>query len=397
VPIIWSVRLAAYSDDPYVRARGRVAAVMPFALFLGGLRESVDGLVLLGRVDPDAPAETVASAVELPATLEFAELPWWEDLSRPAGMLRALPASLKTFWRVAGEVDGVLLFGPSPMGLAFALLTRLRRRTLTLGVRMDYLSYVTHRHPGRGSLARIAGALDGAWRLLARTAPTVVVGSGLARRYRGARRLLEIWVSLVRDADVHAPARGEPGATGPIRVLTVGRVDAEKNPLLLADVLADLRSGGEDWRMTVCGDGPLLRPLAERGAEVGVAEALDLRGFVAPSAGLADLYLEADMFLHVSWTEGMPQVLVEAWAKGLPVVATDVGGVAAAVGADGGLLVRPGDARAAADALRRVATDAPLRERLRAGGLTLAGEHTLERETARIIAFLTTGPAGTPG
>jgi hypothetical protein len=44
-----------------------------------------------------------------------------------------------------------------------------------------------------------------------------------------------------------------------------------------------------------------------------------------------------------------------------------------------------------------VAADAPLRERLRAGGLTLAGEHTLERETARIVAFLTTAPAGTRG
>jgi glycosyltransferase involved in cell wall biosynthesis len=389
--MIQVVRLAAYSDDPYVRARGRVAAVMPFALFLGGLRESVDGLVLLGRVDPDASPEAVANAVDLPTTLEFAELPWWEDLSRPAGMLRALPGSVRTFWRVAGQVDGVLLFGPSPMGLAFALLTRLRRRRLALGVRMDYASYIAHRHPGRGSLARIAGVLDGAWRLLARTAPTIVVGSGLAQRYRGAHRLLDVWVSLVRDADVHAPSRSEPGADGPIRVLTVGRVDTEKNPLLLPDVLADLRATGEDWTITVCGDGPLLSAVADRAAQLGVSEHLDLRGFVTPSDGLTQLYRDADMFLHVSWTEGMPQVLVEAWANGLPVVATDVGGVPAAVGSDGGLLVAAGDARAAADALRRVAADEPLRARLRTGSLARAREHTLERETARIATFLTTG------
>jgi len=369
---------------------------MPFALFLGGLRQSVDGLVLLGRVDPDAAAGAIASAVDLPETVEFAELPWWEDLSRPVGMLRALPGSLRTFWRVAGEVDAVLLFGPSPMGLAFAAITRLRRRRLALGVRMDYVSYIAHRHPGRRSLAGIAGALDGAWRLVSRTAPTVVVGAGLAQRYRRAHRLLEVWVSLVSDADVAAPARGAPGADGPVRVLTVGRVDTEKNPLLLADVLADLRAGGEDWTITVCGDGPLLEALRDRAARLGVADHLDLRGFVAPSAGLGELYRDADMFLHVSWTEGMPQVLVEAWASGLPVVATDVGGVPAAVGADGGLLVAPGDARAAADALRRVATDEALRARLRAGSLDRARQHTLERETARITTFLAADDAKAP-
>ncbi|QEC47330.1 glycosyltransferase family 4 protein [Baekduia soli] len=378
------MRLAAYSDDPYARADGPVGAEMPFALFLAGLGDAADGLVLLGRVQPGHHEPLVA----LPDGLRFVELPWWEDLSRPAGMLRALPGSLRVFWRVAGEVDGVLLFGPSPLGVAFALLTRLRGRRLALGVRMDYVSYVTHRHPGRRSLAWIAGTLDAAWRLLARRTPTIVVGAGLAARYRRAPRLLEVWVSLVRDAQVHAPAREEPGATGPIRVLTVGRVDTEKNPLLLADILARLRAGGADWRLTVCGDGPLLGALRERAEALGVAEHLDLRGFVGPSDGLADLYRDADMFLHVSWTEGMPQVLVEAWAAGLPVVATDVGGVAAAVGSDGGLLVAPGDAGAASAALQRIAGDAGLRARLGAGSLRRAREHTLERETARIATFL---------
>ena len=63
----------------------------------------------------------------------------------------------------------------------------------------------------------------------------------------------------------------------------------------------------------------------------------------------------SDVFLHVSWTEGVPQVLFEAFAAGLPVVATDVGGVAQAV--DGAaLLVAPGDALAAA---KRAASASP--------------------------------------
>ena len=70
--------------------------------------------------------------------------------------------------------------------------------------------------------------------------------------------------------------------------------------------------------------------------------------------GLLDLYRNSHAFLHVSLTEGFPQVLVEAFASGLPAVATAVGGVAAAAG-DAALLIEPQDAAAAAEALERIA------------------------------------------
>ena len=57
--------------------------------------------------------------------------------------------------------------------------------------------------------------------------------------------------------------------------------------------------------------------------------------------GLMDVYRTADVFLHVSWTEGLPQVLFEAWAAGVPVVATAVGGVPAAAG-DAAVLIAAG-------------------------------------------------------
>jgi glycosyltransferase involved in cell wall biosynthesis len=68
-------------------------------------------------------------------------------------------------------------------------------------------------------------------------------------------------------------------------------------------------------------------------------------------------------------------------------VASAVGGIPAAVG-DAALLVDPGDARAAGDALRRVAGDPELRERLVRDGRRRVGEHTLERESARLAEFL---------
>ena len=96
------------------------------------------------------------------------------------------------------------------------------------------------------------------------------------------------------------------------------------------------------------------------------------------------------VLLHVSWTEGFPQVLVEAFASGLPVVATAVGGVPAGVG-DAALLIPPGDPEAAADALERVAADRELRARLTDAGSERAAGLTLESQIADLVAFLEAG------
>ena len=103
--------------------------------------------------------------------------------------------------------------------------------------------------------------------------------------------------------------------------------------------------------------------------------------------GLLDLYRESHALLHVSWTEGLPQILFEAFAAGLPVVATAVGGVTEAAG-DAALLIPPGDPEAAAEALERVAADAELREQLVRAGLERARAVTLEAESERLARFI---------
>ncbi len=98
-------------------------------------------------------------------------------------------------------------------------------------------------------------------------------------------------------------------------------------------------------------------------------------------------YREAHALLHVSWTEGLPQILYEAFAAALPVVATDVGGIRAAVG-DAALLVEPGRPEAAAESLERIGREPELREQLVTRGLDLVRAHTIESESARTARFI---------
>ena len=83
----------------------------------------------------------------------------------------------------------------------------------------------------------------------------------------------------------------------------------------------------------------------------------------------------------------MPQVLIEAFASGLPVVATAVGGVPDAAGA-AALLIPPADAGAAVGALLAIARDGELRSRLIAQGFERARAQTLDVEVARVTEFI---------
>ena len=378
------MRLAVYTDYVYRREGEAVYAERAFALFLAELARHVDRLVIVGRLDP----RSGASHYRLPDTIEFVALPHYPSLIDARRSIPAMARSLGRFWRVLRDVDTAWLLGPYALSVLFALMAALRRRRVALGVRQDLPRYVQSRHPGRRWVHVAALALEATYRGLARRFPIVVVGPDLARRYGRARRVLPITVSLVPEEQI-ASADQAAGRSydGELVALSVGRLEREKNPLLLADVLARLRELDPRWRLVVAGEGPLEDELGERLRELGVQGAAELRGYVPIDGGLPELYRSSHAFLHISWTEGLPQVLFEAFAAGLPVVATEVGGVPAAA-AGAALLVPPGDPERPAAELARLGRDGALRDRLIAAGLARVREHTLEAECRRVAEFL---------
>jgi glycosyltransferase involved in cell wall biosynthesis len=380
------VRLGAYTDYTYHRQNGQVYGDRAFAIFLAALADRVDGLTIFGRVDP------ASSRARYPlGAVEFVELPYYATLAEPLSVIRALPVAVRRFWRALEGVDSVWVMGPHPVAIPLALLGVLRRKRVVLGVRQNLPAMIANRHPRRRALRFAALAMEAVFRVMSRFLPVVVVGPELAANYSRSRDLLEITVSLVTDADLVEPAVAERKPyDGPLRVLSVGRLDTEKNPVLLADTLARLRATGADWRLEVCGEGPMRAALEERLGELGISEYAVLHGYLPLRPDLLDHYRRSHALLHNSLTEGLPQVLVEASASGLPIVATDVGGIGEALG-DAALLVPPGDPDAAAEALTAVATDHVRRRRLIEAGHAFAAEHVLDRELDRLAAFIVDG------
>ena len=255
-----------------------------------------------------------------------------------------------------------------------------------LGARTDFPRYVHHRArwPAEAWQLPAAYLLDRSFLRLTKHRPTVVVGRDLARHYGGKDTLVSGF-SLVRRSEVDASGRVRPwGET--VRLLSVTRLEEEKNPLLLPEILAGLRATG-DWRLEVVGDGPLRGALEEKARALGLDGTLATPGWVPFGSELRERYRSADAFLHVSLTEGLPQVLFEAAAAGLPIVATDVGGVAEALGqGERGIVVPAQDADAAVQALLSLSDEA-LRVGLVRSGLEFVRSRTLEAQAGEILRF----------
>lgn len=161
----------------------------------------------------------------------------------------------------------------------------------------------------------------------------------------------------------------EPERTPP-RIVMVARFEEPKDPATAIAALARVRQ--LDWTCELIGDGPL-RPLVERAlAEHALSERVTLAG----TRDDVPLRLAAaQLFMLITKREGFPISILEAMRAGLPVVASDVGGIAEAV-VDGqtGSLVAPQQPERLADALEPLLCDPALRRRWGQAGRARFGE-----------------------
>jgi len=166
-----------------------------------------------------------------------------------------------------------------------------------------------------------------------------------------AERVLELRRALGLDAGI-------------LVVLCAGRLSKEKGHLDLVQAAARVRREYPDlrFRLVVAGEGPERTSIQESAAQLGVGDLFNLCGY---QADLAGYYTMSDMVVLPSHSEGSPNVLLEAMAAGLPVVATRVGGVPEiAIDSETALLVEARNPVALAGGMGRLLRDASLRKAL---------------------------------
>jgi glycosyltransferase involved in cell wall biosynthesis len=172
------------------------------------------------------------------------------------------------------------------------------------------------------------------------------------------------------ELDRFTPSRSHAPSARPPRITSVGRLVEKKGYTDLLRALARLVDRGESFRCDIYGDGPDREHLERLRDDLG------LRGHVAfqgaqDSTHIREVLQSSDLFALTPCVtndgdrDGIPNVLVEAMACGLPVVTTTSGGITELVHhGENGLVSRPGDVAAISGAVARLLGDAELRRRL---------------------------------
>lgn len=341
-----------------------------------------DGSRLPYVLDPE-----VFEIVPLP---EYRDVP---DLCRRAH--RLLPAAARAIEARLGRWSLAVGFGVHPMTPLTLRTARKRGVPAVAWIRGDLEADVRHRLTGwrRAAGLLVARAIVAA---IPSGTPVVSVGRDDYPFLRGLGPTHVVYSSKFDDGDF-APSPRAPRSPGsPMRLLYVGRIAPEKGVEVLLDALERIRGSapsdervsltiaGYDYRGSTYGDA-----FRDRVGRSAVAGAVRFAGHVPYGPQLFELYDAHDALVLPSFTEGFPQVILEAMMRGLPVIASAVGGVPRVV-EDGvnGTLIPAGRADALAAAIRRTAGDTAGAARLAVAGMETARAYTRASQVRGLHGFL---------
>ncbi len=329
----------------------RVCVVGPLPPPSGGMANQCEQLVRLLRAD-GADVELVRNNAPYRPTL-LGQVPVLR-----AGV-RLLPYLLN-LWRAAGRAEVLHVLANSGWAwhlfAAPALLIGLLRGTPVI------INY-------RGGLAEqfFAGAPSHVLSLMRRAALRVTPSAFLRRVFAQHGLEADVIPNIV-DLERFAPRQERDFGAAP-QVVVARNLEPIYGLSTALQALAILRQQYPGASLTVAGSGPQKAELVALAAALGLSDAVHFPGRV-DHAEMPALYARADVALNPSTVDNMPNSVLEAFASGLPLVSTDVGGVPDIV-SDGvnGLLVPVGDAPAMAAALLRLLGDRDLARRLADAGV----------------------------
>jgi glycosyltransferase involved in cell wall biosynthesis/predicted metal-dependent phosphoesterase TrpH len=310
----------------------------------------------------------------LPAVAEV-DIPFYQGLRVGVPLL---PAAVEAL--AEGRYDLVHLCSPGPAGVAAALIARIVELPLVGSYHTELGAYAGL----RSGDARLRAGMDAALAALYGLCEIVLSPSESAddslRALGVEAERIGRWDRGV-DVGLFDPGLRDAGSlSGELTVLYAGRLTREKGVDLLADAFLRARVRDPRLHLALAGGGPEEGALRER-----LGRYATFLGWL-DSHELARAYASADLFLFASRTDTFGQVILEAQASGLPVVAVAEGGPLSLVEDGRTGLLRPPDPGALADAVVELAGSPRLRRQLAGAALVAVRERTWERALERLAA-----------
>jgi glycosyltransferase involved in cell wall biosynthesis len=362
-------------------------------LFMIGMKRYFQRLVLCSRLAPSAKS----ASYTVPQDIEICPLPYYKNL---AELCVKAAIYLPKIWRVLQtnfeKWDMLWLFWPHPISLLILMLIRLRHRQKIpiLIIRNNLHEAVRFRYHGLQKVAAvgIVNLLDWQLKLWRHHFVIFAVGDEMYQKFRRSYpHVYQMVHPLISKNDIldfhslnsrlHKP---------PSRLLFVGRLDPEKGLPFLIRCVAMLKEQSKKIHLDIVGSGSEENTLQALVQSLDVNEEVSFHGYIAFSEALFSYYRAADIFVLPSLPgEGVPKVLMEAMAFGVPIIATQVGGIAGLIRhKENGLLVKPGSARVLAEAITELMNNPNLVDDLRQRATADSAAYTMEAQQEKMLEAL---------
>lgn len=360
-----------------------------FIEFPLSFRSAFGELTFVGRISPE---KARLPHVLPPHEVSVCRLPFYPNLYQLWKAGPGLFAEIRRKIRAhAARWDVVWITGPNPVALVVAAECLALGRPVFFVVRQNLARQVRFANAGFTRVLAVAAGRYVEWRFqrLARGRTVFTVGQEMADSYRRVTDRVHLnFPTGITNAALagFTAARRDPV---PGRLLCVGRLSGEKGHRCLLRALAEVNRRDARCTLDVVGTGPLENTLRAEAAALGLRDQVRFLGQVPFGPELFSVYQRACALVVPSLTEGVPQVMLEGLAIGLPIIASAVGGIPAFLThGQTGLLVPPRDVPALVGEIARVLNDPRLCARLGRNGQALMQGHTLEVQRDRMVEII---------
>ncbi|MBI4773110.1 MAG: glycosyltransferase family 4 protein [Deltaproteobacteria bacterium] len=287
----------------------------------------------------------------------FTPLPYYKGSK---AFVRRYPELRKRIKEVAESRDAFILRVPST--LAGRLAVRLKRSGHPYGAEVvgdphGVFSPGAVNHPLRSFLRRWFGR-EMAVLIRGACSTAYVTRNALQRRYPSSPNVFTTHFSsiVLKDRDLATEIRSRKEAKQRYRLISVGSLEQPyKGMDVLIDAVVVCARSGLDLELKLVGDGRYRNMLEDRVSAKGLKSVVEFTGELPGSCAVREQLDRADLFVMASRTEGLPQAMIEAMARGLPCIGTNVGGIPELLPKEA--LVPPGEVGALATKIREMITD----------------------------------------
>ena len=281
--------------------------------------------------------------------------------------------------------DIFLIMVGSPLANLLTKMIIKKKKHVVLLVRQDTKTMISQRYTGfkRCAASGIASKIEQSIiRLLKEySLPMLTVGSALYKKYSLLTPNAYFFVSSrFHLSDIVSLSHFNNKFLKPtLKVLFVGRIEVNTGLNELLGAIREVK--GMAITFTIVGDGLYMNELKRLLDLYSLTSIVSLEGYIPYGERLLGIYQENDVLILPSYSEGLPQVILEAMASGCVVAATKVGGIPSVITHESnGLLFAPHSSQDIVAVLRRLYLDSALLENLAKNGLITARQYAFENQ-----------------